>query len=74
MIRLTQAKKNIDLLFLSVEGGRGAAQRLSDMGLVPGEKLKVLNNPGFGPVTVLIKGVKVGLGHGLAFKILIKEE
>ena len=47
--------------------------RLTDMGLIPGEQLKVLHNSGFGPVTVMIKGAKVALGHGLASKILVEE-
>ena len=74
MYRLTQARVNINLVFTSVEGGRGAMQRLTDMGLIPGERLKVLHNSGYGPLTVLIKGVKVALGHGLANKIMVTEE
>ena len=74
MYRLTQARINIDLVFVSLEGGRGAMQKLTDMGLIPGEHLKVLDNSGFGPVTVLIKGAKVALGHGLAQKIIVEEE
>ena len=74
MHKLIQAKMNIKLIFISVEGGRGAMQRLTDMGLIPGERLKVLHNSGYGPVTVLIKGAKVALGHGLAAKIIVEEE
>ncbi len=74
MYRLTQARINVDLIFSSLEGGRGAMQRLTDMGLIPGERLRVLHNSGCGPVTVLIKGAKVALGHGLAAKIIVKEE
>jgi ferrous iron transport protein A len=74
MHKLTQANANVNLIFISLEGGRGAAQRLTDMGLIPGERLKVLHNTGFGPVTVLIKETKVALGHGLASKIIVKEE
>jgi ferrous iron transport protein A len=73
MYKLTRARENVNLVFISLEGGRGAMQRLTDMGLVPGEHLKILNNSGFGPVTVLIKGVKVALGYGLANKIIVKE-
>lgn len=58
MHKLTHAKTNVNLIFTSVEGGRGAMQRLTDMGLIPGERLKVLHNTGYGPVTVLIKGAK----------------
>ena len=74
MHKLTYAKTNVSLIFSFVEGGRGAIQRLTDMGLIPGERLKVLHNSGYGPVTVLIKGAKVALGHGLAAKIIVEEE
>ncbi len=74
MRRLTHAKTNANLIFAYVEGGRGAIQRLTDMGLIPGERLRVLHNSGYGPVTVLIKGAKVALGHGLAAKVIVEEE
>lgn len=74
MYKLTDAATGINLIFTSVKGGRGAMQRLTDMGLIPGERLKVLHNSGYGPVTVLIKGARVALGHGLAEKILVEEE
>ena len=74
MHKLTQAKMNVNLIFTFLEGGRGAMQRLTDMGLIPGERLRVLHNSGYGPVIVLIKGAKVALGHGLAAKIIVEEE
>ena len=74
MKNLINAKTNSNLIFISANGGRGVMQRLTDMGLLPGERLRVLHNTGFGPVTVLIKGAKVALGHGLASKIIVEEE
>lgn len=74
MNKLTYSKPNVNLIFASVEGGQSATQRLTDMGLIPGERLKVLHNSGHGPVTVLIKGTKIALGHGLAAKIIVEEE
>lgn len=74
MKSLIEAKINSNLIFVSSAGGRGVTQRLADMGLIPGERIKVLNNPGIGPVTVMIKGVKIALGHGLASKIMIEDE
>ncbi len=74
MYCLTQAKTNINLVFIYLDGGMGVRQKLLDMGLVPGERLKVLHNSGWGPVTVLIKGAKVALGHGMAKKIVVEEE
>ena len=74
MQKLIESRTNVNLIFAFVKGGRGAAQRLTDMGLIPGERLKVLHSSGHGPVTVLIKGAKVALGHGLAAKIIVEEE
>lgn len=74
MHKLTHAKANVNLIFASLEGGHGAMQRLTDMGLIPGGRLKVSHNSGYGPVTVLIKGAKVALGHGLAAKIMVISE
>jgi ferrous iron transport protein A len=73
MKELSRVKTNTNLVFVTVKGGSCLAQRLLDMGLTPGEKLIVVNNCGCGPVTVIIRGVKVALGHGLATKIIVKE-
>ena len=74
MKKLTQAKNNAVLIFDSVEGGCGVKQRLTDMGLIPGERFKLLQNTGYGPVSIILKGVRVALGHGVAEKILVKED
>jgi len=41
--------------------------------LVPNETFSVLNQSGGGPVTVLIKGVRIAIGRGMAKKIIIRE-
>jgi len=43
------------------------------MGLMPGEEIKVINNPGCGSLTVNLKGARVALGHGLASKLIVRE-
>jgi len=48
-------------------------QRLADMGLLPGEPLKVLQNQGHGPVTVAVKGSRVALGYKMSEAIEVKE-
>ncbi|MCG8431439.1 MAG: ferrous iron transport protein B [Candidatus Omnitrophica bacterium] len=74
MDRLTTARVHTKLIVVRIDGGHRGAQKLRDMGLLPGERLQVVHNAGHGPVTVLIKGAKVALGHGLAEKILVREE
>jgi len=70
--RLSQAKTGAELIFISVGGGMGIVRRLTDMGLVPGEKIKVLHGSGQGQVTVSIKGSKIALGYGIAQKIAVR--
>ena len=74
MNKLTDAKQGTKLVMISVDGGLGSERKLSEMGLLPGEKIKILNNSGLGPVTISIKGSRLALGHGLAKKIFVREE
>ena len=73
MTKLSQAKTGGSFVFISSSGGVGVNRRLTDMGLIPGEKIKVLHNTGHGQVKVSLKGSKLALGHGLAQKILVRE-
>jgi Fe2+ transport system protein FeoA len=59
---------------ISICGGGECGRRLADLGIIEGEKIKMLHNTGVGPVTVAVKGSKLSLGHGLAMKIAVKEE
>ena len=74
MHKLSNARAGIDLTLISVEGNRNSLMKLADMGLIPGHKLRVLNNSKHGPIMLLIKGTKIVLGHSLAAKVLVKEE
>lgn len=58
---------------VSLGGGAGAEQKLTDMGLIPGERISVINNTGIGPLTLSVKGSKLAIGHALAKKIIVKE-
>lgn len=73
MSRLINMKEGSFPVLVAVEGGMEVEKRLADMGFLPGETVQVLHNTGHGPVTVMIKGSKVALGHGLAQKIRVKE-
>ncbi|MFQ6051422.1 MAG: DtxR family transcriptional regulator [Candidatus Hydrothermarchaeota archaeon] len=56
-----------------IRGGRGAVQRLTDMGLTTGTEIKVLESAPFhGPVEILVRGSKLAIGHGLATKIFVE--
>jgi Fe2+ transport system protein FeoA len=74
MNRLTGVKAGKRVVLVSIDGGRSAEMRLAEMGFLPGVEIQMVNNSGIGPLTVIIKGTKLALGHGLAGKILVKEE
>lgn len=74
MMRLSQAKTGSELVFISAAGGEGIMRKITDLGLIPGEKVSVLHNTGHGQVTISIKGSKLAVGHGLARKIAVRTE
>jgi Fe2+ transport system protein FeoA len=74
MSRLTNVKTGMRVVLASIDGGRQAEMRLAEMGFLPGVEIHIVNNSGIGPLTVIIKGTKLALGHGLARKILVKED
>ncbi|MEA2085906.1 MAG: FeoA family protein, partial [Chloroflexota bacterium] len=57
-----------------VRAGWGLQRRLADMGLTPGVRIRVINSQMPGPVLIDLRGSRVGLGRGVAQKILVKEE
>ncbi len=74
MPRLTDMKTGCRCLFVRLNsGGSHRAQRLADMGLLPGEPLKILQNQGNGPVTIYVKGSRIALGHTMAKALEVRE-
>jgi Fe2+ transport system protein FeoA len=73
MNRLTNVQAGKKVIISSVEGGRQAEMRLSEMGFSPGQKIDVLQHCAIGPLMVMVKGTKLALGHGLANKIFVEE-
>jgi ferrous iron transport protein A len=64
-----------EAVLVSFSGGRGLRARLMNMGLHSGVRLKVLHCGGRGNCTVVLVGnTRLMLGHGIAQKILVKEE
>lgn len=51
--------------------GQGAELRMRDLGLFPGEELLVVSSS-FGPVLVRVGDARVGIGRGLARKVMCR--
>ncbi len=54
-------------------GGRGLSQRLAELGLTCGTKVKVVRNDMVGPMIISVKESKLLIGRGIALKILVEE-
>ena len=53
-----------------IRGGRGMIRKLANMGFYPGVEIQVISNRP-GPLIVNIAGVRLGLGYGMAHRILV---
>ena len=54
-------------------GGRGMEMRLSQLGFLPGNKIRIIRSAPFrGPLLVQVEGREVVLGRGIARHILVK--
>ncbi len=63
----TQAK------IVSIGGGRGAQQQLRELGLFPGDTIRLVRRAAFrGPLLVECRGTQIALGRGIAAKIRVE--
>lgn len=54
-----------------MHGGHEVTSRLSAMGMSVGSEIQVLENPGHGPLLVLVRDTRIALGRGEAMKIAV---
>jgi len=71
-VSLDLAPEGARVRILSLMVGRGARQRLLEMGITPGTEVLIVNNKHFGPILVLSRGTIIALGRGIARKILVE--
>ncbi len=55
----------------ALTGGHGLVARLATLGLTPGAAFEVSQNPGQGPVIVLVRDTRLVLGRGEASHVLV---
>lgn len=73
VLRLTELHEGDAGRIAFISAGRHATQRLTDMGLTPGVRIKVLRVlPMWGPFQVGVRGTKLALGRGLVSKIFVE--
>jgi len=69
---LTECETGEKFIIESISCGKGAKQRLANLGLVPGTEIVKFNSAPFrGPIQVKVKGSSLVIGRGLASKIMV---
>lgn len=61
-----------DAVVSDLAGGRSMRQRLTDMGVVRGTKVKVVKNDVGGPLIISIGEGRLAVGRGIALKIMVE--
>ncbi len=61
-----------DVVLRRIREGHCLANRLADMGLIPGVTINVHQNDRIGPVVIALKGIRMMLGRGMAEKISVE--
>ncbi len=56
---------------INMLGGRNAMLRLASLGILPGEKIKLIRKDSFGPLLIEVKGTRLILGRGVSAKIAV---
>lgn len=69
---LSMLPEGSQAVIMGFRGGPGLVQKLADMGFVPGTKVKVVKNQRNGPMIVSIRGVTLGIGRGIATRIVVR--
>lgn len=71
-VSLMTAPSGATVRVASIHGGREFKNRMSSMGLHAGFELNIVQNPGgTGPVVVSVGGARLGLGRGMADKVMV---
>jgi Fe2+ transport system protein FeoA len=61
------------LTVTDINAGYGLQRRLADMGITPGVNIIVVSGYHPGPLLVDVRGSRLGLGFGVAQRIMVKE-
>lgn len=61
-----------DAIILGFHGWQMVKKRLASLGFTPGVKINMVQNYGWGPLIVTVRGTRVALGRGEAARIIVE--
>lgn len=74
LVTLDQLYQNKRAKVIDIQGGQGIRQRLSQMGIHPGDVITILRYGALGgPILIEVHGSQVALGRGIAARITVEE-
>jgi len=72
-VALIHLEEGTEAVISAIVGGREATKRLSDLGLTPETRLKILRKaPFWGPLEIEVRGSRLVIGRGIASKVMVK--
>ena len=71
---LTMINEGRIVILREILGGMGIRRRLTDMGLRPGSRIRIVSNSRCGPFVVGIGETRLMLGRGMAQKIMVEDQ
>ena len=71
---LDQVSENGKAKVIDIQGGHGIRQRLSQMGIHPGDTIAILRYGALrGPILIEVHGSQVALGRRIATRIIVED-
>lgn len=71
VVSLSSLKPGAEGTILSIDQGRAFRQRLLNLGVVPGESVRVVRGGGRHPMVLDVRGNKVVLGAGMTARVFV---
>lgn len=72
MVPLVVCGNSTTVQIVSLLGGKGLRRKLMTMGMMPGSFWRVVQNFHGGPIILENNETRIGIGQGMAQKILVK--
>jgi ferrous iron transport protein A len=72
VIPLSMARQGEKARVSRIAGGKGLVRRLTEMGLLPGAEIEIISGEQAGPIIIGLRGIRFGLGFGLAKRIFVE--
>ena len=57
---------------VALQGGRGLVGRMAALGFTPGATVRIVRNPGRGPIIVSVLDTQIALGRGQAEHVQVR--